>query len=220
MIATAKIWCWLCAGSVVALLAGAAPPDLVPDSLRVPPRVVPAAKTVLLAEDFKNLDAWQSDREGAWSVEQGVLCAHLPDEKQEHALLYAGSESWGDYAVDLDLYQVRGVDKGVLVRARGNQGVLVDLRGGEYQDVIVYRGRHPLGRAPAANVDGRWHHLRVVANGNRYAVIVDGRSVLECRDPLPGGRRGRIALPAYTGGKGMCVIFYANVTVTAAENGR
>ena len=98
MIATAKIWCWLCAGSVVALLAGAAPPDLVPDSLRVPPRVVPAAKTVLLAEDFKNLDAWQSDREGAWSVEQGVLCAHLPDEKQEHALLYAGSESWGDYA--------------------------------------------------------------------------------------------------------------------------
>jgi hypothetical protein len=168
-----------------------------------------------LAERFDDLDAWRPDREGVWSAKRGVLSAHLPDKPQERSLIYAGSVDWRDYAVDLDVYQLRGADKGLVVRVRGDVGIGVDLRGAEYQDVLVYRREVPLGRAKAPNLDRQWHHLRVEARGSRYSVYVDGRLVLRCHDKLPGARHGGIALPAYTGGKGACSVFYANVVVTS-----
>ena len=188
-------------------------------SLRPPPRPARRAESgeVLFSEDFRSLAAWRADRDGVWSVADGVLCAHLPDEKQERSLLYAGSEDWQDYAVDLDVRQLRGVDKGVAVRIHGGRGIGVDLRGGEYQDVLVYRQSMALGRAPAPNADRVWHHLRVEARGNRYRILVDGRQVLDCRDPMEADRRGRFALVAYTGGQGECSVQYAHVVVTKLE---
>lgn len=172
-------------------------------------------KAVLMAEPFRDLGAWRPDRDGVWTVARGTLAAQLPDKPQERSLIHAGSEEWSDYAVDLDVYQLRGADKGLVVRVRGDVGIGVDLRGGEYQDVLVYRREVPLGRAPAPNPDRQWHHLRVEARGNRYSIFVDGQLVLRCHDKLPGARRGQIALPAYTGGKGACSVFYANVVVTS-----
>ncbi len=206
---------WLSASAVVVLVAGAAPDGVAPDSVPPPMRTPP--RDALLVETFGTLDAWHPDRADVWSVERGVLCAHLPDAKQERSLVYAGSDEWTDYAVDLDLCQVLGVDKGVVVRVHNGQGIAVDLRGGEFQDVVVYRRARPLGKAKAVNADRRWHHLRVEARGNRYAVRVDGEPVLECRDRMPGARRGRIALAAYTGGFGQCGVLYANVVVTPLD---
>jgi hypothetical protein len=185
-----------------------------------PPARTPVPGEVLFADDFRTLDAWRADRDSVWSVEDGVLCGHLPDGRQERSFLFAGSEDWRDYAVDLDLCQVRGVDKGVAVCVRDRRGVAVDLRGGDYQDVLLYRQQVPLGRARAANADGAWHHLRVEARGARFTVLVDGTRVLERRDPLGSMRRGRIALAAYTGGRGECAVFYANVLVTRLESAK
>jgi hypothetical protein len=182
-----------------------------------PPAPTAVPGEVLFADDFRTLDAWQSDRDSVWSVEDGVLCGRLPDGRQERSFLFSGSEDWRDYAVDLDLCQVRGVDKGVAVCVRDRRGVAVDLRGGGYQDVLLYRRQVPLGRADAANADRAWHHLRVEARGARFTVLVDGARVLERRDPLGSMRRGRIALAAYTGGQGECAVFYANLLVTRLE---
>jgi hypothetical protein len=182
-----------------------------------PPGRTTVSGEVLFTDDFRTLDAWQADRDSVWSVEDGVLCGHLPDGKQKRSFLFAGSEDWQDYAVDLDLCQVRGVDKGVAVCVRGRRGVAADLRGGEYQDVLLYRQQLPLGRAPAANADGVWHHLRVEVRGARFTVWVNGARVLERGDPLGSTRRGRIALAAYTGGNGECAVFYANLVVTRLE---
>jgi hypothetical protein len=182
-----------------------------------PPGAVASSADRLFTEDFRTLDAWQADRDSVWSVEDGVLCGRLPDGKQERSFLFAGSEDWQDYAVDLDLCQVRGVDKGVAVCVRGSRGIAVDLRGGEYQDVLLYRQQVPLGSAKLPNADRAWHHLRVEARGARFTVRVNGVLVLERRDPLGSMRRGRIALVAYTGGHGECAVFYANVRVTRLE---
>jgi hypothetical protein len=195
--------------------AGGTPPAIPP-----PPRAAAPIGEVLFAEDFRTLDAWQADRDSVWSVEDGVLCGRLPDRKQERSLLFAGSEDWQNYAVDLDLCQVRGVDKGVAVCVRGGRGVAADLRGGRYQDVLLYRQQLPLGSAPVANADRAWHHLRVETRGARFTVRVNGARVLERRDPLGAMRRGRIALAAYTGDQGECVVFYANVVVTRLKPGR
>ena len=189
--------------------AATAPPATPP-----PPDTLASSAELLFREDFRTLDAWQADRDSVWSVEDGVLCGRLPDGKQERSFLFAGSEDWQDYAVDLDLCQVRGVDKGLAVRVRGGHGIAVDLRGGEYQDVLLYRQQVPLGRVKLPNADRVWHHLRVEARGARFTVRVNGVRVLERRDPLGSMRRGRIALVAYTGGHGECAVFYANVRVT------
>jgi hypothetical protein len=214
---------FLAALLLVALGGPAAAPDPGGDALPAippPPRAAAPAGEVLFAEDFRTLDAWQADRDSIWSVEDGVLCGHLPDGKQERSLLFAGSTDWQDYAVDLDLCQVRGVDKGVVVCVRGGRGVAADLRGGRYQDVLLYRQQLPLGSAPVANPDRTWHHLRVEARGARFTILVNGARVLERRDPLGSMRRGRIALPAYTGGQGECAVFYANVVVTRLKPAR
>ena len=214
-------------GLTVALLlvalGGPAAPGVVPGGTAAAPALSPAPPRPeavapsgdrLFTEDFRTLDAWQADRDSVWSVEDGVLCGRLPDGKQERSFLFAGSEDWQDYAVDLDLCQVRGVDKGVAVCVRGGRGIAVDLRGGGYQDVLLYRQQVPLGSAKVVNADRVWHHLRVEARGARLAVLVNGVRVLERRDPLASMRRGGIALVAYTGGHGECAVFYANVVVT------
>jgi hypothetical protein len=143
-----------------------------------------------------------------------MLRADLPDAKQERSFLYAGNPEWTDIAVDLDVCQMRGVDKGVAVRVEGESAIAVDLRGPGYQDVVLQRREWPMGRASVVNANGMWHHLRVEARGHLYRVFVNGDLVLERTDSRRARPKGRIALPAYTGGVGMCTVYYDNVIVT------
>lgn len=169
---------------------------------------------MLFADDFSHgLGRWQADRTGVWSVVRGMLRADLPDAKQLRSLLFAGDPEWRDYAVDLDVCMMRGVDKGVIVRAEGNTGVGVDLRGGSYQDVTAYVREWPLGKASVVNANGVWHHIRVEAQGDVYRVYVNGVQLLTRTDRRRAN--GRIALPAYTGGVGQCTVYYDNVIVTS-----
>jgi len=184
-----------------------------------PPRLHKPAGRVLFVDDFsgRKLEAWSSDREGVWSVWRGMLRADLPDQKQLRSLIRAGDTSWTDIAVDLDVCMMRGVDKGVVVRVKGDAGLGVDLRGGGYQDVVMYQREWPMGRARAMNANGTWNHLRVEARGNRYLVFVNGELKLDRVDGRNGRPSGRIALPAYTGGYGQCTVYYDNVVVTAID---
>ena len=181
------------------------------------PRFAPPASGVLFADDFSSggLSRWRPDSTGAWTVWRGMLRADLPDLKQQRSLLYAGSEDWRDTALDFDVCMMRGVDKGAVVRMQGETGVGVDLRGGSYQDVVMYLREWPLGKATAVNANGTWQHVRIEAKGERFRVFVNGDLRIERTD----GRRarGRFALAAYTGGIGQCTVYYDNVIVTALE---
>ena len=105
-------------------LAGAAPQHMTPRDDPPPPAPelrVPQGR-VLLESDFRShgsLEHWSPDKSGVWSVAHGALKAELPDKKQARSLIYAGSEDWSQYAVDLDVCQTRGVDKGVAVHVLG-----------------------------------------------------------------------------------------------------
>ncbi len=199
---------WLSAVAALLLLCAADRPSAPP-----PPPRPEARDGSLLLDGSSGAGRWTFDKDGVWSAREGALCARLPDRKQMRSFAYAGSEDWRDYAVDLDVYQVRGVDKGVVVRVRGQSGTAVDLRGHGYHDVVVYRGDMPLARARVSTDDGAWHHLRVECRGGTISVAVDGRTVLRHRGSEHGDA-GRIALPAYTGGVGECEVCYANVRVT------
>lgn len=205
-----------------ALLALAAVADAADDPIRsaLPPRSPKFARPaagVLFADDFSSdsLAGWTTSRPGAWSVRRGMLRGDLPDAKQERAVIRAGRADWTNYAVDLDVCQMRGVDKGVAIRVDGNEGIGVDLRGPGYQDVLLQQGFRVLGKAPVVNGNAIWHHLRVEARGHVYRVFVDGELILQARDRRASSPTGGIALPAYTGGVGKCTVYYDNVVVTA-----
>jgi hypothetical protein len=209
---------WPVAGAPPAASDGPAQRDPLRDA-RPPtaPRFAPPAEGVLFADDFSadTLSGWTADRPGVWSVQNGMLRADLPDGRQQRSLLRAGSTRWTDYAVDLDVCMMRGVDKGVIVRLDGHEGVGVDLRGPGYHDLLLQHGFRTLGRANVVNGNGIWHHLRVEARGHRYRVFVNGRLEIDHVDPRASSPDGGIALPAYTGGAGKCTVYYANVVVTA-----
>jgi len=179
--------------------------------LRLPQRAV------LFYDDFgsDSLKHWTTDRPEVWSVRRGMLRGDLPDRKQERALIYTGSGRWTHYAVDLDVCMMRGVDKGVVLRADGDNGIGIDMRGPGYQDVLLQHGWRTLGRAPVVNGNATWHHLRVEARGHRYRVFVNGHLVIDKVDGRESSENGRIAIFAYTGGVGECTVYYDNVVVTA-----
>lgn len=173
---------------------------------------------VMFQDDFSesSLAGWVKDREDVWSVRGGLLRADLPDRKQERSFIFAGDESWSDYAVDIDVCAMRGVDKGVAVRidAQQKRPVGIDLRGPGYHDVIMHVRERPLGKARALNANGVWHHLRVEARGQHFRVWVNGELSIDRADARRARPNGRIALAAYTGGVGECTVYYDNVVVT------
>ena len=192
-----------------------------------PPRMHRPAQGVLFADDFTGdgLHAWTPDQPGVWTLSRGMLRGDLPDQKQLRSIISAGDTAWADVALDLDVCMMRGVDKGVVVRVNGESGTGVDLRGGSYQDVVMYQGSWPMGKASTTNANGTWNHLRVEARGNRYRVWVNGEQKLDKTDgraesrgdPHSAKNFGHIALPAYTGGSGQCTVYYDNVVVTALK---
>jgi hypothetical protein len=181
------------------------------------PRSFTPPGRVLFQDDFSesSLAGWVRDREDVWSVRGGLLRGDLPDRKQERSFIFAGDESWSDYAVDVDVCAMRGVDKGVAVRIDAQKrAVGVDLRGPGYHDVIMHLRERPLGKARALNANGVWHHLRVEARGQRFRVWVNGELAIDRADAGRARPNGRIALAAYTGGVGECTVYYDNVVVT------
>jgi hypothetical protein len=182
------------------------------------PKPVRPPGTTLFFDDFSRgtLEGWKADRPDVWTVRRAVLKAELPDERQQRSFLYTGSEAWTDYAVDLDVCGMRGVDKGVLVRVvEGRSGIGVDLRGPGYQDALLHRREWPLGKASVINANTQWHHLRIEARGHRYRVWVNGAVLLDKEDSRRSRPAGGIALAAYSGGVGECTVYYDNIVVTA-----
>ena len=175
----------------------------------------------LFVDDFtdRTLKAWRADRDSVWSVRDGMLRAALRDERQLHSFLYAGDSRWIDYALDFDVCGMQGVDKGCAVRVEpGKKGLGVDLRGPGYDDLKLYVNQFPVGSAKFENPSGTWHHLRIEIRGrDRCKVIIDGNIVLDHRLRPPAPSRGGIALSAYTGGVGHCVVYYDNVAVTPLD---
>lgn len=198
-----------------------ASPDTTRNALPPPsPRFSPPAGA-RFTDDFHSgkLTQWRADKPGVWTVKRGMLKADLPDERQEHSMIYAGDSTWTDYAVDLDVCGMRGVDKGLILRVRGSRGLGIDLRGPGYHDLRVQMNELPIARVDVENGNGVWQHLRVELRGSRVRVLVNGTQVVDKRVPVKLATSGAIALAAYTGGVGQCTVYYDNVVVTGLGDG-
>jgi hypothetical protein len=197
--------------ALLALIAGTAATPAPPARNSGPP---------LFSDDFTDSanHAWSFDRDSVWAVSGGRLRATLPHERQTWSFAKVGSADWKDYAVDLDVCGVRGVDKGVVVRAEGaKRGVGVDLRSAPYDDVLLYRGFEHWGRSALPHKNGAWVHLRVEVRHNRYRVFANGRLAIDFTDESNSRPKGAVGLAAYTGGAGECEVLFDNVVVRALK---
>jgi len=197
----------LCLGATADTTRNAMPP---PSPAFKPPA------NAMFSDDFQgaHLTRWRADRDGVWSLKRGMLKAELPDNRQEHSMLYAGDSTWTDYAIDLDVCGMRGVDKGVVVRVRKGHGLGLDLRGPGYHDLRLQMSELPIARVNVENGNGVWQHVRVEVCGARCRIVVNGNELIDRRVPLRLSASGGIALAAYTGGIGQCTVYYDNVVVT------
>src|SRR5262245_25004408 len=207
---------WLLACAL--MVEGASDP--IRDTMPPPsPKMAKPPGRVLFSDDFHAptlASAWKADRPEVWSLRHGALKADMPDGRQQRSFLYTGSDEWADYAVDLDVCGIRGVDKGVAVRVvEGEGGMAVDLRGSSYQDVLLQRREWPLAKAEVTNANGQWQHLRVECRGRRYRVWVNDTVVIDKEDSRKARLMGGIALAAYTGGGGEGTLYYDNIVVTS-----
>jgi len=207
---------WLLACAL--MMEGAS--DSTRDAIPPPsPKMARPPGRVLFSDDFHGAtlaSGWKADKPEVWTLHHGVIKADMPDGRQLRSFLYTGSDEWTDYAVDVDVCAMRGADKGVAVRVvEGEGGMAVDLRGSDYQDVLLQRREWPLAKISVTNANGVWHHLRVECRGRRYRVWVNDTVVIDKEDSRKARMSGGIALAAYTGGVGECTLYYDNVVVTS-----
>ena len=199
---------WLCVGASDPARDAAPPPS--PEFKR------PA--NALFADDFSDstLRGWRApdSSASAWSVRNGVLRGDVPDVKQARAFLLVGDSTWTDYAVDVDVCGMRGADKGVGVRVRNKKALGVDVRGGTYQDVMMYVSRFRVGGGKAENPNGSWSHLHIEIRGSSCLVRVGDHVVFDNHLRFSPPPHGGIALAAYAGGLAQCTVYYDNVVVT------
>jgi len=208
----------LLGGFAAVLWTLSASPDLSREAAPPPsPKAEPPPSGALFADDFAsgNLGGWRVDATDYWTIRRGMLRCDLPDRKQVHSLIRAGDSTWKDYALDFDVCGIRGVDKGAVVRMRGQIGLGLDLRGPGYNDLLLNVRELPVGRVSLTNGNGMWHHVRVEVRGDRCRVMVNDSDPLERRIPGKVPTSGGIALAAYTGGVGESTVYYDNVVVTA-----
>ena len=185
-----------------------------------PPRLRIPETGVLFFDDFKRDSIgpdWTTDRDGIWSIRRGMLRADMPDKKDQRSLIRAGSLAWTDYAIDVDVCMMRGVEKGVVVRDSLGDGMAAVLRGPGHGELRMLKGRRSMGKVSVLNGNAAWYHLRVEVQGRSYRIFVDQQLALEKRDSRGSLATGQIALLAYTGRSASCTVYYDNVLVTSLE---
>jgi hypothetical protein len=186
--------------SVLALSAPA------PAGKQKPVPVVPplkgASETIKLF-DGNDLKGWEGYKE-YWSVQKGVIVGKNSDEvkvstylvtkrkfsdfrltatvKLVKSEMHSGIAFWGRVGPEvvppeLRKYKVKYTYAGHLVMFPSHWG-LFDLFG---------RGGLPVSGEPAKKVGKQhdWNHLEILAQGNRIRVAVNGKQVVDWRDPEP-----------------------------------
>ena len=142
-----------------------------------------AADPVVLF-DGSGLDAWKMDKEGAWIVKDGEL---QPAEKGGGGYLWT-REKYENFELTVEFKMSKDCNSGVFFRTDPKNPV----QGGFEIQVFDSRGKekidaHDCGAlydavAPSVNAakpPGEWNTMKIVANGPKIRVELNGQTVVE-----------------------------------------
>ncbi|MBI5465185.1 hypothetical protein HY946_01090, partial [Candidatus Gottesmanbacteria bacterium] len=150
---------------------------------------------------------------GSWIVESGQYVGSVPPSPATPSQTFAGDNSWSDYAVEVSMTGVSGVDRHILIRydptlwPSSSPGYAIKYREADYG----FSGHIELQKAGIkvlqSNSDfkshiGETHRFRIEAKGNRIIVYGDGTLLLDFIDdenPIFTGRLGFFIEPSGIG---------------------
>lgn len=182
---------------LLALLPSPAPAAGEPNTL-TPEEV---ADGWLLLFDGQTLFGWSAASKANWSVRDGAIQVS----EGEKGLLHTNSQ-FADYELLVDFQAQADTNSGVFLRTspvvpEGRQGVLTKC----YElNIAPPANAFPTGsfvqrkKAEAVAESADWRTFRVLAQGGKFEVQLDGQSVLRYDDPAPLGR-GYIGLQFNSG---------------------
>jgi len=127
------------------------------------------------------LAAWQTDKPGAWVVDDGVLS---PSDKPGGYIWSKGA--YGDLDLTLEYKTSKECNSGVFFRTDPKNAV----QGGfeiQLASNDIYEGKHVVGalydaQAPtekAGKADGEWNTMKLSCKGSKITVVLNGKTVLE-----------------------------------------
>jgi hypothetical protein len=152
----------------------------------------------MLLFDGETLFGWEPANKADWKAAEGVISVS----SGEQGLLCTTSE-FADYVLKLDFKCPKGTNSGIFLRTPKKPA---DPKSDCYELNIADDSISPfptgsfVGRqkAEGSHPNGQWQSYEVTAQGGRFAIKLDGKSVLDYTDPMPVGR-GYIGLQLNSG---------------------
>jgi hypothetical protein len=148
----------------------------------------------------RNLDGWTRLGDANWSVEGGVLSA------DRGAISFLVSdEAFADFDLAAEFWVSAEANSGIFIRCTDPRQVTA---ANAYEvNIFDTRPDPTYGTGAIVNVakvdpmpkaGGRWNRMRIIARGDRFTVVLNGRTTV--RDAHDGAHReGRIALQSGAG---------------------
>jgi len=142
----------------------------------------------ILLFDGQTLFGWKAAGQNDWQVADGAITVS----QGTPGLLHTTAQ-WGNYVLKLEFRSTKGANSGVFLRTSPEP----DNRSGRcYRANIADWGSDdwPTGsivdrkRCETRHDSPNWQSLELTADGNRFAVKIDGREILGYTDPKPLGR--------------------------------
>jgi hypothetical protein len=139
--------------------------------------------------DGKTLQGWEARptsvpaSKGDWKVEAGALVCGGATPSWIHT-----TETFGDFRLTLEFRGAEKVNSGVFLRSRkeGQPHIMgYELQIWDYQPAGYNTGSlvGSLKAEPAKIVAGDWNTYDIVARGDHFRIVLNGKTLLDARDP-------------------------------------
>lgn len=159
--------------------------------------------------DGSNLSGWNVVGDANWHVESGAARA----DKSTAASFLVSEDSFADFELELEFWVDAAANSGVFVRCQ-DAGTIADTSCYEVNifdarpDQTYRTGSIVNVAEPAEFVytGGQWNHMKIGADGSRLQVTVNGRPMVDTKDPRFSG--GPIALQYAAG-----AVMFRNVRI-------
>jgi len=124
----------------------------------------------------------------------------------------AGDTNWTDYQLEMDMYPIEGADKNIQFRWNSKYGFCNQFHfNGE--------GLH-INNLPTINYvmsNGTIYHIKIILEGPRYQLFINGTEIADVVDPNPLCLSGSIGLTITTGAAYPTEVWFDNIVVTSLD---
>lgn len=150
----------------------------------------------------RNLDGWEMQWPGNWSVERGVLTGRQDPATHSDSWLFTERE-WDDFAIELNFKITKAGNSGVGIRMPkgvegkpSQYGFEIQINDSDEEFPTGSAFRH-VAASPKKHKVGEWNNMAIISVKDHFVVYLNTAKVLDTH--LDGPKKGRIGLQVHGG---------------------